>query len=288
MAVAKHHEFMVKLDEWGQDKNCTLFMWNNVPSGDADGPKPNPKQTGNVCLEIQFRGTLNVNITILVWGEFESVIYIDHLRAVQYDTSVQRGRALSWTMELVALSDRQLRALALSDPELKRVFQGAYPSDRLTEHPPKTTQGAYIVNMDPAGEPGQHWLGVWTEEGVCEVMHSYGLPLTVYEAPGFHEWIARHWKYVVHSEKTRQAYDSQACGHYAFVYLQKRVRRRSLLDFVETFRDGDYVWNDHRVGERVRTWIRNKLGEAALDEADGRDAQRCVSRRCLFPSLNES
>ena len=54
-------------------------------------------------------------------------------------------------MELVALSDRQLRALALSDPELKRVFQGVYPSDRLPEHPPKTTRGAYIVNTDPAG-----------------------------------------------------------------------------------------------------------------------------------------
>ena len=95
-------------------------------------------------------------------------------------------------MELVALSDRQLRALALSDPELKRVFQGVYPSDRLPAHPPKTTRGAYIVNTDPAGEPGQHWLGLWTDQGVCDVMDSYGLPLTVYDAPGLHEWIAKH------------------------------------------------------------------------------------------------
>ena len=52
-----------------------------MPSGDADRPKLNPKQTGNVRLEIQFRTALNANITILVWGgggEFESVIYIDH------------------------------------------------------------------------------------------------------------------------------------------------------------------------------------------------------------------
>ena len=78
-AVPKHREFMVKPDEWGHNKNCTLFMWNNVPSGDADGPKLNPKQTGNVRLEIKFRAALNANITILEWGEFESVIYIDHL-----------------------------------------------------------------------------------------------------------------------------------------------------------------------------------------------------------------
>ena len=87
-AVPKHREFMVKPDEWGHNKNCTLYMWNNVPGGDADGPKLKPKQTGNVRLEIKFRAALNANITILVWGEFESVIYIDHLGAVTYDNSV--------------------------------------------------------------------------------------------------------------------------------------------------------------------------------------------------------
>ena len=87
-SVAKHREFMVKPDEWGHNKNCTLYMWNNVPSGNADGPKLNPKQTGNVRLEIKFRAALNANITILVWGEFESVIYIDHLGAVTYDNKV--------------------------------------------------------------------------------------------------------------------------------------------------------------------------------------------------------
>ena len=67
-AVGKHREFMVKPDNWGHNKNCTLFMWNNVPSGDADGPKLNPKQTGNVRLKIKFRAALNANITILVLG----------------------------------------------------------------------------------------------------------------------------------------------------------------------------------------------------------------------------
>ena len=125
------------------------------------------------------------------------------------------------------------------------MFQGVYPSDRLPERPPKTTRCAFIVNTDPAGEPGQHWLGLWTEEGVCEVMDSYGLPLTVYEAPGMHEWIARHWKYVVRNDRTLQAYESRACGHYAFAYLQDRVRRRTLLEFVESFRGGDYLERDY-------------------------------------------
>ena len=71
-AVGKHREFMVKPDEWGHNKNCTLYMWNNVPSGDADGPRLNRKQTGNVRLEIQFRAALNAKMTILVWGNLKA------------------------------------------------------------------------------------------------------------------------------------------------------------------------------------------------------------------------
>ena len=34
-------------------------------------------------------------------------------------------------MEFVALSDTVLLALALDDPQLRRVFQGVYPADQL-------------------------------------------------------------------------------------------------------------------------------------------------------------
>ena len=57
-----------------------------------------------------------------------------------------------------------LRALALDDPQLRRVFQGVYPADQLPRSPPTTIRAAYIVNTDPAGEPGQRWLGLWTEQ----------------------------------------------------------------------------------------------------------------------------
>ena len=56
-------------------------------------------------------------------------------------------------MEFVALSDSVLRALALDNPQLRRVFQGVYPVDKLPRSPNKTVRAAYIVNTDPAGEP---------------------------------------------------------------------------------------------------------------------------------------
>ncbi|CAH3014591.1 unnamed protein product, partial [Porites evermanni] len=50
--------------DWGQGKNCTLFMFNNV-AGDSDDPKyRNPKIRGNVSYEIDFRAAVGHNITV--------------------------------------------------------------------------------------------------------------------------------------------------------------------------------------------------------------------------------
>lgn len=82
----------------------------------------------------------------------------------------------------VPLSDTVLNYLAQDDRELKAYFRGVFPADQL---PPvsKKRVNAYIVNTDPAGEPGEHWLGIWTNRHTCEVFDSYGLPLSSYNNP---------------------------------------------------------------------------------------------------------
>ena len=58
---------MLLLSDWGQGNNCTLFMFNNVPSSKAGDPQyRNPRQSGNVRLVIDFRAAINHNITVLV------------------------------------------------------------------------------------------------------------------------------------------------------------------------------------------------------------------------------
>lgn len=58
-------------------------------------------------------------------------------------------------MEFVPLRDTVLNYLAREDPELKKVFCGVFPANKL---PPVTKwrvfSDAYIVNTDSAGEPG--------------------------------------------------------------------------------------------------------------------------------------
>ena len=110
-----------------------------------------------------------------------------------------------------------LNYLARDDPVLKRYFYGTFAANKLPRHPIKRVSTGYIVNTDPAGEPGEHWLAIWTKGNVCEVMDSYGLPLSTYTDPDLQRWF-KQWKHVVQNQDTLQALDSQTCGHYALIY----------------------------------------------------------------------
>ena len=84
-SLLNHRPSMIQPSEWGQDKNCMLFAFNNVPNGDVDAPgHQNPRQAGNVRLEIGFRANPNKNLTV-VWGEFENVFQIDVKGGILYN-----------------------------------------------------------------------------------------------------------------------------------------------------------------------------------------------------------
>ena len=83
-AYKRHKVPMLLPSDWGQGKNCTLFMFNNAP-GDADDPNyRNPKLTGNVSYEIDFRANVDHNVTVVIWSEYEHVYEIDQWGGILY------------------------------------------------------------------------------------------------------------------------------------------------------------------------------------------------------------
>ena len=88
----KHHRVPMLLPgDWGQGKNCTLFMFNNV-AGDSDDPKyRNPKLTGNVSYEIDFRANVGHNVTVVIWSEYENIYEIDQWGGILYSINSQDG-----------------------------------------------------------------------------------------------------------------------------------------------------------------------------------------------------
>ena len=81
----KKRSSMVRQDEWGQGRGCTLFMFDNVANGRADARTLNPKQSGDLQLVLEFGAAPNTNITVLVYAEFENLLEIDSNGAVLYN-----------------------------------------------------------------------------------------------------------------------------------------------------------------------------------------------------------
>ena len=83
--LTKRKGNMVRAEDWGRNKGCTLFVFNNAPSESLSSSVLNPPQTGEVKIVIRFGANPGVNLTVLVYGEFENLLEIDGNRTVLYD-----------------------------------------------------------------------------------------------------------------------------------------------------------------------------------------------------------
>ena len=83
--LAKRKGNMVRAVDWGRGKNCTLFVFDNTASGLSSSHVLNPVQTGETSIVIRFGQNPGVNLTVLIYGEFENLLEINSNRTVIYD-----------------------------------------------------------------------------------------------------------------------------------------------------------------------------------------------------------
>ena len=181
-------------------------------------------------------------------------------------------------MEKVALNNIQLDRLADGQSTLKPYFYGTMPCDRLPRSPDKKGPVAYIVNTDREGQPGRHWLALWTCDDECEILDSYPLPLKTYLTTGpLQTWLDRHWKNVIQNSQSLQSLFSQSCGDYALFFLIDRSQGKSMNEFLKRFDKHDYVHNDHKVGQMLKTLIEREIGWKELCKCKC-EQDTCTSR----------
>ena len=174
-------------------------------------------------------------------------------------------------MEFVALSDSVLRIFGQEDPILKPLFKGVYPADKLPKVSKQETY-AMIVNTDPAGKPGQHWLAIFTQWGCCQVFDSFALPLKTYNNPTLQAWFNK-WPTRMTSNKPLQSLDTFTCGHYAILFLKARARNQSFEDFLQPWSNDNFVLNDLKAGEAIDRLIKKELFMQDL-----KGTQSCVTK----------
>ena len=93
----------------------------------------------------------------------------------------------------------------------------------------------------------------------CEVMDSYGLPLRWYKPSDIVEWVFENFEIVRSNAVTLQEMNSQSCGQYALMYLKAKARGQSMQDFISVFKKGDFVFNDHLVGEMIKPLLNSRV-----------------------------
>ncbi len=181
-----------------------------------------------------------------------------------------------------------MNQLAFHHPTLAPSFYGTVPCDGLPSDPNASRPQGYVVNTDPAGQPGQHWLGVWTDGNACEVFDSFALDLTTYgTTEPLQAWLRRHFKYVTKNGQSVQSLHNQSCGGRALMFLVAKSQGQSLTSFLRTWSRHDYVANDHRVGQWVKDLIfkeRRWQTEARLpDDQDTCRSMDGVRHLCCDP-----
>ena len=162
-------------------------------------------------------------------------------------------------MEFVPFTTEQLSYLAKQDPYLAPIFAGVFAADELPGLPEQWKKRAYIVNTDPIDKPGSHWLGIFTKKHTCEVFDSYGLPLNWYKPSDVVEWVFENFETVSSNAMTLQEMNSQLCGQYALMYSKAKGRGQIVDDFRSLFKKGDFLHNDHLVGEVIKPLLNSRV-----------------------------
>ena len=159
-------------------------------------------------------------------------------------------------MDQVPLSDTQLDYLAAEHPRLGSIYGGTLPCDKLPKTLQRSTKTAFVVNTDPAGMPGSHWIALWTEGEKCELFDSFALPLKTYpDAAPLIQWLNNHYEAVEANADSVQSLTSQTCGFYAIFYLMAKSRGASMLDFTSHFKKHDLIGNDKLVTDMMKYLI---------------------------------
>ena len=88
---------------------------------------------------------------------------------------------------------------------------------------------------------------------------SYGLPLNWYKPYDVVEWVFENFETVSSNAMTLQEMNSQLCGQYALMCLKAKARGQIIDVFRRLFKKGDFVHNDHLVGEVIKPLLNSRV-----------------------------
>ncbi len=114
-----------------------------------------------------------------------------------------------------------------------------------------TRPSAVIVNTDPHGQPGEHWITIYLNtDGSVDYFDSFGLPPLHVD---FYQFMAKNsTRGMRYNPITLQHITASTCGLYCVFYVQDRCSGMTHCDVVSKF-SLNTRHNDRQVKDRLRS-----------------------------------
>lgn len=93
----------------------------------------------------------------------------------------------------------------------------------------QTAKKNAAVITDTHDQPETHWIALWTDDQTCTAMHSFTIPLPMYEAHTLLDWLLTdHFEGCESNHYAMKAVDSQSCGLFRAHGFSTQERWRNL------------------------------------------------------------
>jgi hypothetical protein len=79
-----------------------------------------------------------------------------------------------------------------------------------------------VVNNEPRGSPGEHWVAFYITKRSCEFFCSYGVGINYYNSH-FEKFVKRFGK-IIENRRPLQSIGTNVCGQYTIYFLYKRLK----------------------------------------------------------------
>lgn len=139
----------------------------------------------------------------------------------------------------------QLALILRKDKYTRGVFQGVYPSDKLTVTI-SSYPALFVANVDMSGKPGSHWVSFYfTKDRDGEYFDSYGQPPSS-NTQAFNAFLDNNFNNWTFNTVTLQSVDSDICGYYCLYFTLFHRRDVNMNSIVNRF-SKNKCRNDHLV-----------------------------------------
>lgn len=112
----------------------------------------------------------------------------------------------------------------------RRVFQGCFPCDRLPHPDALRYPCALVVNMDPHGRSGSHWIAVFAASRRREVIYfdSLGLPTH----PIIEQSFLTHFPQMKRNARAYQSPTTKTCAHFCIYFIHSLAQGHTFDQFL--------------------------------------------------------